>query len=102
MTPKGFDCSGLVRMVYMRYGKLLPRNASQMALLGREVPVSEALPGDLLFFGVNGKVTHVGMYIGDGRFIHSSHLVRINALDSAQPDVYENVHNLLFCRNLID
>lgn len=102
MTPKGFDCSGLVRMVYLRYGKMLPRNASQMARLGREVSVEEALPGDLLFFGTDGKVTHVAMYVGGGRFIHSSHLVRINAINPAEPDVYENIHKLLFCRNLID
>lgn len=102
MTPKGFDCSGLVRMVYLRYGVFLPRNASQMARLGREIPLAEARPGDLLFFGLNGRVSHIGMYIGDGHFIHSSHLVRINAVGSDAPDAYENWYKFLFCRNVLD
>lgn len=102
MTPKGFDCSGLVRMVYLRYGLLLPRNASQMARLGREVKADKMQPGDLIFFGLNGRVTHVGMYIGDGHFIHSSHLVRINAMDPQAPDAYENMYKFLFCRNILD
>jgi len=102
MTPKGFDCSGLVRMVYLRYGIFLPRNASQMAKLGREVALANARPGDLLFFGLNGRVTHIGMYIGDNHFIHSSHLVRINAVGYDAPDAYENWFKFLFCRNIID
>ncbi|MCR4565898.1 MAG: C40 family peptidase [Bacteroidales bacterium] len=102
MTPKGFDCSGLVRMVYLRYGIFLPRNASQMARLGREIPLAEARPGDLLFFGLNGRVTHIGMYIGDNHFIHSSHLVRINAVGYDAPDAYENWYKFLFCRNILD
>ena len=102
MTPKGFDCSGLVRMVYLRYGIFLPRNASQMARLGREIPLAEARPGDLLFFGLNGRVTHIGMYVGDGHFIHSSHLVRINAVGYDAPDAYENWYKFLFCRNVLD
>ncbi len=102
MTPKGFDCSGLVRMVYLRYGLFLPRNASQMAKLGREIPLAEARPGDLLFFGLNGRVTHIGMYVGDGHFIHSSHLVRINAVGYDAPDAYENWYKFLFCRNILD
>lgn len=102
MTPKGFDCSGLVRMCYLRYGFFLPRNASQMAKLGREVALAEARPGDLLFFGLNGRVTHIGMYVGDGHFIHSSHLVRINAVGYDAPDAYENWYKFLFCRNMLD
>ncbi len=102
MSPKGFDCSGLVRMVYLRYGLILPRNASQMARLGREVKPEEMKPGDLLFFGANGRVTHVGMYIGDGHFVHSSHLVRINAVAPDAPDAYENMYKFLFSRNLLD
>ena len=102
MTPKGFDCSGLVRMCYLRYGFFLPRNASQMAGLGRKVALADARPGDLLFFGLNGRVTHIGMYIGDGHFIHSSHLVRINATGYDAPDAYENWYKFLFCRNVLD
>ena len=58
-------------------------------------------PGDLLFFGKRGtdgqkdRITHVGMYIGDGRMVHSSHLVRVNSLVQGEPDCYENAHRLL-------
>jgi hypothetical protein len=102
MSPKGFDCSGLVRTIYQHQGVILPRNASQMARLGREVKPEEMQPGDLMFFGVGDKVTHVAMYLGTGRFIHSSHKVRVNSISPSAEDVYENMHKLLFCRNLLD
>ena len=95
-TAKYFDCSGLVKFVYLMNGVLLPRNAREQIHLGVEVPFdfSRMLPGDLVFFGrktSDGKiasVTHVAMYIGDGRIIHSSQLVRINSLRSGEPDSY--------------
>lgn len=102
MSPKGFDCSGLVRVVYLYHGISLPRNASQMALLGRQVDAEQLQEGDLMFFGVGEKVTHIALYVGNGRFIHSSHQVRINSMSSDDADVYENMHKLLFCRNILD
>lgn len=104
-SPNGTDCSGLVRQSFMMNGVYLPRNASQQALLGEEVPADRMQPADLLFFGrvrEDGSyaVTHVGMYIGNGKFIHSSHLVRINSMDPSEPDCYENIHKLLFCRRM--
>jgi len=106
MSPKGFDCSGLTRFCYMMNGVSLPRNASQQILLGEEAPLDRLKPGDLIFFGKKGllgkeKVTHVGMYVGNGRFIHSSHHVRINALSSTEPDVYENMSKLLRARRIL-
>ena len=106
MTPKGVDCSGLVRWSCLMNGILLPRNASQMVHCGDEVRLDEMQRGDLVFFGTpaqDGKprrVTHVGIYIGDGRIIHSSHLVRVNSLDPSQPDYYENAHRLIAARRL--
>jgi SH3-like domain-containing protein len=115
MTPKGVDCSGLVRWSFIMNGVLLPRNASQMVYCGDEVTLPgdygslciDALQrGDLVFFGTPAtsekprRVTHVGIYIGGGRIIHSSHMVRINSLNPAEPDYYENAHRLIAARRL--
>ena len=106
MTPKGVDCSGLVRWSCLMNGILLPRNASQMVHCGDEVGLDQLQRGDLVFFGTpaqDGKprrVTHVGIYIGDGHIIHSSHLVRVNSLDPSQSDYYENAHKLIAARRL--
>lgn len=70
----GFDCSGFVQMLYRQMGILLPRNASlQVNTSGALiVELSQLEPGDLIFFGPKQeKITHVGMYLGDGRFIHT-------------------------------
>ena len=100
---KNVDCSGLSRSVYFANGVLLPRNASQQARVGEDVRIfkgngdvdwSDLLPGDLLFWGkaatdsTKERATHVGMYIGNGNFIHSAQVVRINSLDSSAPDFY--------------
>ena len=115
MTPKGVDCSGLVRWSFLMNGVLLPRNASQMVHCGDEVAltgeygslcIENLKRGDLVFFGTPAtsekprRVTHVGIYIGDGRIIHASHLVRINSLDPSEPDYYENAHRLIAARRL--
>ena len=70
----GFDCSGLVYYVYGQFGYSLQRTASQQyANNGVSVSKSELQQGDLVFFSSNGySVTHVGMYIGDGHFVHAS------------------------------
>ncbi|MFO7626271.1 MAG: C40 family peptidase [Candidatus Fermentibacteraceae bacterium] len=65
----GFDCSGLVYRVFGDNGVPLPRTAGAMASAGTEVSRDSLLPGDLLIFQNPG---HVGIYIGDGNFIHSS------------------------------
>ena len=106
MTPKGVDCSGLVRWSCLMNGILLPRNASQMVHCGDEVSLDALQRGDLVFFGTPAtpekpqRVTHVGIYIGDGRIIHSSHMVRINSLNPSEPDYYENAHKLIAARRL--
>ena len=109
-SPKGFDCSGLSSFCFRMNGRILPRNASAQALLGSAVDTSgirsgncSALRrGDLVFFGnpETGKVSHVGIYIGEGRMVHASQLVRINSLIDSRPDCYENMHRLLAVRRL--
>jgi cell wall-associated NlpC family hydrolase len=71
----GFDCSGLIQYAYGQHGVTLPRTSAEQAREGRAVGKnpSRLLPGDLLTFSNRGgPVTHVGLYVGNGRFIHSA------------------------------
>jgi cell wall-associated NlpC family hydrolase len=69
-SPGGFDCSGLVRYVYQRFGVELPHSSYADFSLGRRVGRWALQPGDLVFFSGLG---HVGLYVGHGRFIHAPH-----------------------------
>ena len=106
MSPKGVDCSGLVRWSYLMNGILLPRNASQIVHCGDEVALDQMQRGDLVFFGTPAKdgkpqrVTHIGIYLGNNHIIHASHLVRINSLIPGDSDYYENAHRLIAARRL--
>ena len=73
-TPeRGFDCSGLVQYVYGRHGINLPRTAYLMAHALPELDSGMRQPGDLVFFNTTGKpYSHVGIYMGGGRFVHAS------------------------------
>ena len=72
-TPKGFDCSGYVQYVFNAHGITLPRTSRQQYTAGYAVSKSNLQPGDLVFFNTSGSgVSHVGLYMGDGQFIHSS------------------------------
>jgi len=110
---KGVDCSGFTKTCYYLNGVIIPRDASQQALVGEDVAVFDEdnrvnidkclqnlKPGDLLFFGrrrADGSpvVTHTGIYIGDGVFIHSSGLVRINSMVKDRPDYIDLVEKRL-------
>ena len=89
--PNGFDCSGFTYYVYKNAaGITLPRTSSQQSRYGTAVSKSNLKPGDLVFFDTsgpnNGGVTHVGMYIGNGQFIHAASgqgRVVINDLNSS-------------------
>jgi len=69
----GFDCSGLVKYVFQTaLGIELPRVSREQAQRGQPVDRKELTPGDLVFFSRRGKViNHVGIYLGDGRFVHA-------------------------------
>ena len=68
----GFDCSGLAAYVYQREGFMIPRTAVEQQLAARPVPLAQLAPGDLVFFAINSSgVDHVGIYTGDGRFVHA-------------------------------
>ena len=64
----GLDCSGLTQYCYRQAGVMIPRNSEDQAAFGRKVPVSEATPGDILW-----RPGHVGIYIGEDRYIHEPH-----------------------------
>ena len=70
-SPSGFDCSGLVHYSYVRAGKSVPRTTGQLWNDVNTVPRNELRAGDLLFFEIDGKMQHVGMYVGDDRFVHA-------------------------------
>ncbi len=72
--PGGFDCSGLVRYVMQAANVRLPRHSAEQARVGEAIPrdVRKLRVGDLLTFGDGGRVSHVGIYVGSGRFVHAS------------------------------
>ena len=88
-TPDaGFDCSGLVSYVYRDMANVqLPRTSRDLARTqGPRIATDRLAPGDLVFFGSASDVSHVGIYVGEGRFVHapsSGGTVRLDRLDGA-------------------
>lgn len=86
-TPQGgFDCSGLVDYVFRDAAGIdLPRTSTRMSDLGhRELPLDALQSGDLVFFAAGRRVSHVGIYVGTGRFVHAPNTggtVRLDSLD---------------------
>lgn len=62
-TPKGFDCSGFMHFIFKEYGLDVSGSSASIGHKGMRVPILSAQPGDLLFFGVKGKIHHVGMVV---------------------------------------
>ncbi|MBN1446815.1 MAG: C40 family peptidase [Bacteroidetes bacterium] len=91
-TRRGVDCSGLVHAVFGRFGVTLPRRASDLIRKGRSRDRRDLLPADLVFFAnTAGKgITHVGIYLGENRFIHSS--TRRGVIISSLEDDYYRRH----------
>jgi len=85
MTSRGMDCSGLVARVLQTYGIDAPHNSQALSKLGVPVSRENLRPGDLVFFHTTRPgVSHVGIYLGDGKFIHASSRqgrVRVDRLD---------------------
>jgi cell wall-associated NlpC family hydrolase len=68
----GFDCSGLALYVHERIGLVIPRTAAEQQRAAHPVPLAQLAPGDLVFFDIRGHaIDHVGIYAGEGRFIHA-------------------------------
>ncbi|MFJ5028009.1 NlpC/P60 family protein [Streptomyces sp. NPDC088560] len=67
--PSGFDCSGLMQWSYAQAGLQLPRTSQEQRFAGRQIPLSQARPGDLVVY--RSDASHVAMYVGDGKVIHA-------------------------------
>ncbi len=85
-TPNGFDCSGFTSYVFDKLNINLPRQSSSQYSAGSKVDKSDLRAGDLVFFNTNGRgISHVGIYVGNGKFAHSSSSngVRYDSLGSS-------------------
>lgn len=111
-SPKGVDCSGFTKIVYRLNGLELNRDADQQSYMGEEVPLDDDFKalkkGDLLFFGRKSsperpeRITHVGIYLENKKFIHSSGRVKLNSFDPKAPDFDEgNLKRLVRSRRLV-
>lgn len=112
MSSKGMDCSGFVRTVLFMHDIIIPRNASQMCHKGQRLEIApdytNLQPGDLVFFGRKAtadtpeRVSHVGFYMGNKRFIHSLGDVRIGSFDP-NDSLYDsyNLGRLLFATRIL-
>ena len=103
-STKMLDCSGFIRTVMFLHGVYLPRDASQQVLVGKTVAegnkeLDKLKPGDLLFFGLyredgSERITHVGIYIGDNKFIHEAGDVNILSFNPEDENYSEYRYNL--------
>lgn len=97
-STKGADCSGLVSLSHYARGIITPRDAWQQmeagTLIAPDAPLSALQPADLLFFSStpDGRITHVALYIGDGKYIHDSGRVKISEMDGSDPDFSGRVY----------
>ncbi len=108
---KAVDCSGFTKTVYYLNGIILERDASQQGLTGDSVNIENGLdslrPADLIFFGSKAtaekkeRISHVGIYIGGGEFIHSSNCVGINSLIPEAANYYTGSKRLVRARRIL-
>lgn len=87
-TPKGFDCSGLVYYSYQQAGLSVPRTSQEQFKAARRVSLSDAQPGDLLFFRGGRKISHVAIYIGNGYFVHAPSTGKLVSVASLNNSYY--------------
>jgi cell wall-associated NlpC family hydrolase len=86
--PTAFDCSGLVRFIHDQLGIFAPRTAAEQYSAATPVPLNELEPGDLLFFRIKGRISHVAIYTGEGRFVHAPQTGRPVELRMLDDDFY--------------
>jgi len=89
-TSRGLDCSGLVARVLMQNGIHAPHNSASLYKLGQKVTYSQLKAGDLLFFNTRGRgISHVGIYLGDNKFVHASSGSREVTVSSLSDKYYQ-------------
>jgi hypothetical protein len=89
-SEKGFDCSGYVKFVYGIFGFALPHSSYAQYRMCKHLKESEVQPGDLVFFNTRGKGrSHVGIYLGENRFIHAPSRGKFVSIDSLNSDYYK-------------
>lgn len=86
--PTTFDCSGLVRFIHDQLGIFAPRTAAEQYSAATPVPLNDLEPGDLLFFRIKGRISHVAIYTGEGRFVHAPQTGRPVELRVLDDDFY--------------
>ncbi len=89
-TPAGFDCSGLVYYSYAQIGMSVPRTTGQLWKGVAPIDKSDLQAGDVLFFRIAGKVSHVGLYLGKNQFVHAPSSGKTVSVQSLQSDFYKN------------
>ncbi len=89
-TPRGFDCSGLVHYSYQRAGKAIPRTTAQLWAGTDPVNRRDIQVGDLLFFRISGKMSHVGIYLGNNRFVHAPSTGKVVSIANLSSNYYHN------------
>lgn len=87
-SPAGFDCSGLVHYSYSRAGKPVARTTAALWNTLTPVEARQMRTGDLLFFRIEGKMSHVGLYLGDGRFVHAPSSGRSVTIEDLDDEYY--------------
>jgi cell wall-associated NlpC family hydrolase len=89
-TRQGVDCSGLVLAIYRKFNIHLPRTSFNQSRFGQSIPRSSLQPADLVFFRTTRRevASHVGIYIGQGRFIHASNRNRKVQVDNLDDDYF--------------
>jgi len=86
--PRGFDCSGLVFYAYREAGVLVARTSREQLRASEPLDVDQALPGDLVFFRTNKRAWHVGIYLGDQRFVHAPSTGRAVSIERFDDEYY--------------
>jgi hypothetical protein len=98
----GFDCSGLTMTAYRLNGIALPRTSGEQFVAGASVSIAALRQGDLVFFAIESqnKPTHVGLYLGDGRFIHAPGAGKVVRIDDLSRDYF--ARRFLAARSYVD